>query len=161
MMAPFILPTTIISRFASIGDLKDTSTSYRVNIWYGTVDMLKEYWVSGVGVGTASFNAVYPMYSYNGVSAQHSHNLFLQLMSSYGILGLVMFLWIIYSFYKETTISLLKKKNILLASIGSGITGFLLESMFDYTWYNYRVLLIFWMYLALGIALNKLERKEV
>ncbi len=160
MCAPLVLPKTIMNRFTSIGNLKDSSTSYRVNIWYGTVDMLKDYWPSGVGVGTASFNAVYPMYSYNAISTQHSHNLFLQLLSSYGVIGFACFLIMMYEFFKEITIHQLKKKNIVVASLGAGMLGFLLESMFDYTWYNYRVLLIFWVYLALGMVGTKLERKE-
>jgi undecaprenyl pyrophosphate phosphatase UppP len=75
-------------------------------------------------------------------------------------MGLIIFLAIVYNFYKDTTISMLKKKNILLAGIIAGLTGFFLESMFDYTWYNYRVILIFWMVLSFGIAATKLKENE-
>ncbi len=160
MCLPFVLPDTIIQRFTSIGDMSDSSTSYRVYIWMGSLAMLKDYWFSGVGLGETSFNTIYPLYSYNNIQAPHSHNLFLQIVSQFGILGLIMFLGVVYNFYKEATISMLKKKNILLAGILAGMTGFFLESMFDYTWYNYRVILIFWMVLAFGIVASKLGENE-
>lgn len=143
--------------------MEDTSTSYRVYIWLGTLAMLRDYWFSGIGLGITSFNTIYPIYSYNSVPAPHAHNLFLQLVVQFGIIGLIVFLKIIYNFYKESTISILKEKSILIAGIISGVAGFLLQSMFDHTWYNYRVVLIFWIVIALGnvaIGLNKKEQNE-
>lgn len=160
MFMPLILPDTIINRFTSIGNLEDSSTSYRVNIWMGTLAMLKDYWFCGVGLGETSFNTVYPLYSYNNTKTAHSHNLYLQIVSQFGIIGLIVFLGILYNFYKETVVSMLRKKDIVLAGIIAGLTGFFLEGMFDYTWYNYRVLLIFWMVLAFGSVATKIREKE-
>ncbi len=160
-LLPFVLPDTIINRFLSIGNMGDSSTSYRVYIWLGTIAMLKDYWFSGVGLGKTSFNAVYPVYSYGAIAAPHSHNLFLQLMTEYGIVGLGLFIIIMYQFYKSATIKLIKQKDILLASIVAGMTGFLLESLFDYTWYNYRVVLIFWMVLSLGVLKSHMKEEII
>ena len=158
LLLPFVLPETIVNRFLSIGNMGDSSTSYRVYIWLGTIAMLKDYWFSGVGLGKSSFNAVYPIYSYNGVITPHSHNLFLQFMTEYGIAGLFIFIVLIYQFYKEAVISLLHEKNLLLASIAAGMTGFYLESLFDYTWYNYRVVLIFWIILSIGMTVTVVQK---
>ncbi len=161
MLMPFVLPDTIINRFMSIGNMSDSSTSYRVYIWMGTLAMLKDYWISGIGLGETSFNTIYPLYSYNNIEAPHSHNLYLQIISQFGILGLIVFMGIVYNFYKDTIISMLKEKNIVLAGIIAGSLGFFLESMFDYTWYNYRVILIFWMVIAFGtVATNLKENKD-
>ena len=159
-IAPFVLPETIISRFTSIGNMGDTSTSYRVAIWMGTIAMLKDYWFSGIGLGITSFNKVYPIYAYAGTTAQHSHNLYLQLMVENGVMGLIVFLGIVYNFFKETIISLVKKKKILLVGIVSGMVGFLVQSMTDHTWYNYRVVLIFWMAMAFGVSYAKIIQEE-
>lgn len=160
IVLPFVLPETIMNRFLSIGNLDDSSTSYRVYIWLGTIAMLKDYWFSGIGLGTTSFNTIYPIYSYNNISAPHSHNLFLQLIVEYGIIGLLVFLGVLYNFYKETTIGMLKEKNILTAGIVSGVSGFLLQSLFDNTWYNYRVVLIFWIVIALGLVSTKIKEAK-
>ncbi len=157
---PFVLPETIINRFMSIGNMADSSTSYRVYIWMGTLAMLKEYWFCGVGLGETSYNTIYPLYSYNNIQAPHSHNLYLQLVSQFGIIGLVVFLGIVFYFYKDIIIKMIKKKNIVLAGIVAGMTGFFLEGMFDYTWYNYRVILIFWMVIAFGIVATKVLDNE-
>ena len=62
LLSPFILPDAIINRFMSIGNMADSSTSYRVYIWMGTLAMLKDFWLSGVGMGITSFNTIYPIF---------------------------------------------------------------------------------------------------
>ncbi|NLM83773.1 MAG: hypothetical protein GX189_03585 [Clostridiales bacterium] len=160
----FVLPESIIARFASIGDMSDSSTSYRVYIWLGTLAMLRDYWLPGVGPGMAAFNQVYPAYSFNTVKAPHSHNLFLQTICDAGITGFVLFIFMILSFYRSTLSALAHEKDkssrILLTACVSSATGFFVQSMTDYTFYNHRVTLVFWIVLALGSALSRRSRLE-
>lgn len=158
----FSLPDWVVERFTSIGNMSDSSTSYRVYIWLGTISMLKDYWLSGLGPGIAAFNMVYPAYSFNTVSAPHSHNLFLQLMCDAGILGLVLFLMVVFSFYRRTfsafSISTKagdKTVRIYLAAAVSAVSGFLLQGMTDFSFYNNRVTLFFWAVIALGMILSR------
>lgn len=160
LFLPFVLPESIMNRFLSIGNMGDSSTSYRVYIWMGTLAMLADYWFSGIGLGITSFNMIYPIYSYNDISAPHSHNLYLQLVVEFGIVGLIVFLGMLYNFYKETIISICKKKNILTSSLIAGVSGFMLQSMFDHTWYNYRVVLIFWIIIAFGLVSTKVSKSD-
>ncbi len=147
-------PDVIIDRITSIGDMEDGSTSYRVAIWLGTAAMLKDYWLCGIGPGTAAFNLIYPTYSYNNAIAQHSHNLFLQITSDTGICGIVIFLILLVVFvrmmctaiHRETD----KKSKIFQISFLAGVGGFLVQSMADYSFYNYRVMYLFWVYLGLS-----------
>ncbi len=170
LLLPFVLPDTIINRFMSIGNMQDSSTSYRVYIYMGTIAMLKDYWLCGIGPGTDAFNQVYPAYAYNSISAPHSHNLFLQVMCDAGICGIFVFVAIIYQYYKAAFASLTRerdKKNRTLIIAGiSAISGFMVQSLFDYTFYNYRVMLLFWIALAFGILFTDIpslgeERKKV
>ncbi len=106
---PLILPDSIISRFTSIGNLADTSTAYRVNIWHGAVRMLKDYWFCGIGVGESAWFTTYPRYSLAAIeSAPHAHNLYLQTWIESGIVGLSLllaFLFLLcqanFSFYRR------------------------------------------------------------
>lgn len=171
---PWIVPESIISRIASIGNMGDSSTSYRVFIWLGTLDMLKDYWIGGIGMGEGAFALVYPEYSYSAIVAPHSHNVFLQLTVEGGISTLIIFLAAMYIFlrqlYEVYNASEKKSTERLVAlCLGAGMAAFLLQSMFDYTFYNYRVMGIFFMYMAIGTAYymlcvkNKIypgERKE-
>lgn len=156
MFVPMILPESIIYRFTSIGNLGDSSTSYRVNIWLGTLRIIKDYWWMGIGIGSEAFNKVYPFYSYNAAVALHSHNLYLQILVETGICGLLTFIASMVISFKKILIGyIFGKKNmysLLCAAAIAGLLGFLLQGMFDYAWYNYRVFAIFWMVIGLGIA---------
>ncbi len=155
LLSPLFLPDSIINRFMSVGDMKDTSTSYRVNIWFGTLAMLKDYWFCGIGPGTEAFNIVYPYYAYSGVVAPHSHNLFLQILVEDGIMGFLVFLSILIVYFKSVISCVVKaKRGVLKATLiglGAGMAGFLVQGLFDNVWYNYRIVLFF--FLALGIAM--------
>ena len=150
----FVLPPTVTARFASIGNLSDASTSYRVYIWMGTLAMLRNYWLCGIGPGEDAFNMVYPAYSYNGIVAPHSHNLFLQIVSDAGVAALAVFLILLFVYCRMLCAALHREKDwtsrLLQISFAGGVCGFMVQAMTDYSFYNYRVLFLFWAYLALG-----------
>ena len=159
-----VLPDTIIARFTSIGDLGDSSTSYRVAIWMGSLSMLKDHWIIGVGPGTAAFNKVYPAYGYAAANAQHTHNLLLQLVSDGGILALLLFLLIIFSFVRQACAAFSRcgdwRTRLFPAAVVSGVMGFLAQGMTEYSFYNYRVALVFWSVLGLGVVWARLAGEE-
>lgn len=155
---PALLPESIINRFTSIGDMKDSSTSYRVYIWMGTLAMIRDFWVSGIGMGAEAFTQVYPFYSYSGIVAPHSHNLFLQILVESGIVGIVIFGLILLLFIKKMVVGYQwgggkgAPLSTMITALSAGIGGFLLQGMFDNCFYNYRVMLVFWMVLAMAMA---------
>lgn len=165
LIFPIILPDSVLGRFGSITNLSDSSTSYRLNIWRGTIEMLHDYWFTGIGPGEDAYNKVYPLYAYSGIGAPHSHNTFLQVMCDAGFAGLIAFILIIYNFFKQTFVGYLNSKNktekILCIGFISSMVGFFSQSIFDYTFYNYRVTALFWFLLGLGIvASNYSKLKE-
>lgn len=157
---PFVLPETILARFTSITDISDSSTSYRVSIWMGTLMMLKDYWYCGVGTGIEAFRLIYPFYSYNAASSQHAHNLYLQITCEMGVCGIVIFVGIVGSFIRTLGSRLSREKDktarIQIIALISGMGGFLLQGMTDYSFYNYRVALVFWIFVALGAIISGL-----
>lgn len=170
MLAPFalvamyfVLPETVISRFTSIGDLSDNSTSYRVYIWMGTLAMLKDYWMCGIGPGDTAFNMVYPAYGYSGIVAPHSHNLFLQIVCDAGICALIVFLILLFVYFRMMCSALSRERDwtarMFQIAFTAGVCGFMVQAMTDYSFYNYRVMFLFWAYLALGALCAK--RREL
>ncbi len=154
---PMVLPESIINRFSSIGDMKDSSTSYRVYIWMGTLAMMRDFWISGIGMGQEAFTQVYPFYSYNGIVAPHSHNLFLQILVETGVTGIATFAIIIFLFLRKIMTGYTiggkgDKLSTLMTAITAGICGFLVQGMFDNCFYNYRVMLVFWCTIAIARA---------
>ena len=163
MLAPFallalyfVLPDTIIQRFTSIGNLSDHSTSYRVSIWLGSLRMLADYWLCGVGPGDAAFNTVYPVYSYDEIVTPHSHNLLLQITTDAGICALILFCVILVCYLRRLCVAMHREKSatgrLLHIAFLSGIAGFMVQAMTDFSFYNYRVMFLFWAYLSMGMA---------
>lgn len=164
LFSPMFLPENVINRFMSVGDMGDTSTSYRVYIWMGTLNMLKDYWICGIGIGTEAFCRVYPLYAYSGVMAPHSHNLFLQIITENGILGLGVFVSVMVVYYKMCISGIVRAKDKLLKALitglSAGMLGFLVQGMFDNVWYNYRVFLLFFIMLGLASACVKISKNS-
>lgn len=162
--APFILPDSIMARLTSIGDMTDSSTSYRVYIWLGSIAMLKDFWFSGIGPGEAAYNTIYPSYSFSNVTTPHAHNLFLQTLCDTGVCGTVLLVLIIYSGFRTLCTAVAREKNhenkMFQAAGIASIAGFLVQSMFDYTFYNYRVMLLFWGFLGVYLLFTKLHEEE-
>ena len=160
----FVLPDTVIERFTSIGNLGDQSTSYRVYIWMGTLAMLKDYWLCGIGPGTEAFNLVYPLYSLGTADAQHSHSLYLQTLCDGGVFTLFAFLATQLSLARVLCVSLTKKLDwqmkLWLVAILAGLAGLLVQGATDYSFYNYRVALMFWAFVGTGISAGRLAWKE-
>lgn len=158
----FVLPETVTARFASIGNLGDASTSYRVYIWMGTLAMLKNYWLCGIGPGADAFNMVYPAYSYNGISAPHAHNLFLQIVCDAGIAALAVFVILLFVYFRMMCAAISREHDwscrVHQTAFTAGVLGFLVQAMTDYSFYNYRVLFLFWTYLALGALCARRRR---
>lgn len=164
LFSPLYLPQSVLTRFTSIGNMGDSSTSYRVYIWLGTLAMLKDYWFSGVGPGEAAFNMVYPEYAYNAITAPHSHSLFLQLVCDLGICGLLVFLLLVVGFYRMMFTAIRREADrrarIFQIAGVAAISGFLIEGMTDYAFYNYRVTLLFWAMLGLCVQFTGMGRTK-
>ncbi|MCL2843129.1 MAG: O-antigen ligase family protein [Oscillospiraceae bacterium] len=158
----FAMPEAVLARFFSVGDLGDTSTSFRVFIWMGTISMLQDYWFSGVGPGEAAWGMVYPAYAFHAIVSPHSHNLFLQIMVDAGAPGLAVFLGVLFQYFKATFAALRRKvqgpqRMLIIAAIAS-VAGFLVQAMTDYIFYNFRVMLFFWGVLAVGILATRYDK---
>ena len=163
--APFVLPNAIVQRITTIGNIADSSTSYRVSIWHASLDMIRDYMVSGIGVGQEAFRLVYPEYSLAGIeSAPHSHNLYLQIGIGLGLVGLLVFLLVVFFFVQQcfTAIKQSEEKYVKLLAAGGlcAVAGFLLNGLTDYVWYNYRVYLMFWLVISITVAVCRFGRKN-
>lgn len=166
LLAPMLLPDSVIARFASVGNMKDSSTSYRVYIWLGTIGLIKHFGLGGIGMGEAAFRHVYPFFMYNAVVAPHSHNTFLQMVVESGIGGLAVFIALAAVFFmKQHTLfktgTRKSRVSTTALALSCGIAAFLAQSMFDYTFYNYRVMAVFFMVLAMGMALKNAVEEDV
>jgi len=164
-LLPIILPENIIQRFLSIGNLVDSSTSYRVSIWTASFEMIKSFALSGIGVGIEAFKMVYPEYSLAGIeSAPHSHSLYLQVCVETGLLGLLILIFVIFFFIQYCFTGIVKTSEkylkLFIAAGMCAVAGFLFNGFTDFVWYNYRVYFMFWLAVSLTVAMCRFSLKN-
>lgn len=162
---PFF-PESIKSRIESIGNMADTSTSYRVHIWEAVWDMLHDWWLTGIGVGVGAFEKIYPSYSLAGIeTAPHSHNLFFQIFLELGIFGFFSFILVVFFAISKCCTYLIHgtQRDVKLISTAAlvGVLAILLQGLTDFVWYNYRVFLLFWVVLSvMSVTLDIAKRED-
>lgn len=161
---PLILPESIVARFASIGNLADSSTAYRFHIWQSALSMIRDFFSCGLGTGIGAFQKAYPAYSRAGIeSAPHSHNFYFEMMIELGIFGLLAFAAILFfmirkalAYVRSVPREARPESHTLLAAAGlAGIGAVLVQGMTDYIWYNYRVFLMMWLVIGLTVAIAR------
>ncbi len=153
------LPEVVIDRLQTIGSIKDSSNVYRFLIWSASLDMLKDFWPSGVGLGYAAYIKAYPNYTLAGIKAAHAHNTYLQIAIETGILGLLIFLLNVIKVYGMGVWVAIKSKDsffrrICIASIGA-ISGLLFHALVEHVLFDYKVVFSFWFMIAIIIAAYK------
>lgn len=151
-LSPLYLPESVMQRIMSIGNLADTSVSYRINIWKGALAMFEKYWWMGVGIGDAAFVSIYQSEALTAAEeASHAHNLFLQIACESGILGLFIlfafFIWIFRSTLSNLSGTAGFEKWMRLTLIAVWV-GLLVQGMTDYIFYNNNLFAI--MMISLG-----------
>ncbi len=162
---PLILPESIVMRFLSIGNMGDSSTSYRVYIWRAAIDMIKDFFLFGIGAGEVNFKAVYPQYAYSGIErVPHTHNLYFQVFLEGGVFAFISLMAMLTVFVSVVVSFISKEKNgfpRLVAAAGlAGIFGALLQGATDYIWYNYRVYFLFFALMGISVAAVRAGKKD-
>jgi len=163
IFAPFVLPPEILERFLSIGDMADTSTSYRVSIWMGSVDLLRVFWPSGIGQGVENFNFIYNLFALSAAFTQHTHMLYLQIMVYWGIVGIGLFILIMTGFFKGLMQAVANADNsikTIAAALIAAMVGYMVKGFTDNVWYNFRIFAFFWIIIALGAALASIAKEK-
>jgi len=152
---PF-LPSVILTRLQSIVNFQDTSNSYRINVWQGTIEMIKDFLFTGVGYGYWAYKSAYIHYSVNATKVWHSHNVYLQILAETGIFGFISFTLVIISLF-VLIISHNKKSNDIYSNYVSlallcGIISLLVHGFAEHILYMPKSIIEFWMILGFAIA---------
>lgn len=160
-----LLPKSILNRILTIGNMKDSSARYRIAIYEDTARLLKDYGVTGVGLGSDVTRRVFLHYPtlYDGNYPIHTHNNYLQMWAEVGIFGLLAYLGLIAGQIKEglRAFRTMDKplKRILAAALGS-LVGILAVGLVEYTWFYPRNMFLFWLLFAVVAACVKLGNAD-
>jgi putative inorganic carbon (hco3(-)) transporter len=58
---------------------EDSSNNYRINVWAGVIEMIRDRPIIGIGPGNTAFNKIYPRYQLTGFSALSAYSVFLEI----------------------------------------------------------------------------------
>jgi putative inorganic carbon (HCO3(-)) transporter len=104
---------------------------------------------------------MYSLYMYSGFEALGAYNIFLEVLSEMGVVGLVVFCWLLLAFVARNLYTFWAGEGAnrwWAAAILAAFAGTLMMGMFDTVFYRPSVQLQFWLLLALTIAIS--PRKE-
>jgi len=114
------------------------------------------WWIAGikmflanslVGVGIGNFGNLYPMYKLGKeLNTMYAHNIFIQISSELGIIGLLSFLWIICLFLKTVLFEYRNQHKISGPSLG--IIAFLTVNIFGFSYFIPANMILFWAMLG-------------
>ena len=162
---PF-LPSTIYNRILTIGNTKDSSTQYRFAIYDATRNLMEDYWLRGVGLGTDALKKAFADYPtmFDGNSPIHTHNNYLEVWCEMGLAGfisyLAMLLYTLKSGVKAFFSSQNKRLRYMLAAAVAAFCGILVIGLAEYTWFYPRNMFIYWFLLGIIMVCVKLGRQE-
>ncbi|HPU44933.1 MAG TPA: O-antigen ligase family protein [Thermoclostridium sp.] len=165
LAVPF-LPDTVLRRISTITNLEDTSIKYRFEIWETIWPAVRDFWHTGIGLGSDAVKKVAENYEIVTKSTPlHAHNLYLQIILETGIVGLLSFLgWMVRTIKKSLRIIFGEDadpylQNVLKAGV-SGLMGLLVIALVEYVWYYPRAMMLFWVFMGLIITAFRLAARK-
>lgn len=142
-------------KFIKMFDFNEKSSlSVRFQVWETGIVMIKENWLTGIGLGQfrdqyldfASRIFAPPM----ELAILHAHNLYFQFWINLGIIGLIGIIWLIVKFY------LLIKNNLNFDAIliVAAFSSIIIHGFIDTTYWKNDLSALFWILMACAIIWN-------
>ena len=170
---PLTKPGTIISKIKgriSITQVsQDSSLKRRAAIWKFTLMMIKDHPLLGSGIGTYKYNTLRyqakffdqgqnrTLYPYG--FADKAHNEYLQLWSELGIIGLSIFIWLMFSYFnyglkKLKSIKDEYRQGIIIGLMGA-VVAVLVDGIFGFPFHLPATIVLFWLVLGLTVVISE------
>lgn len=158
-------PAQFSDRMLSVTDLSDRAIASRYEMWHTSVQILKDYPVTGTGSG--DLVDIYKRYTpirYDGEGTQ-MHNNFLQLLVTNGVLGLaawlafMIFILIRYLRIYHNTGGDNKLNDLVLISI-AGMIAFQVSGLTDWNYGDFTFSFVLWMFLSFAFLAEKFAIRE-
>jgi len=166
LISPFILPKSVKdwARQVNYNPLRFMCNDDRIAIYRNSFNMIRHNPILGVGANTYMKNyKIYkesPEYR-NIVTADYlyAHNNFLHIAAEIGLIGLGVFIWLLYKLFREC-INIYKQLDdyflkMVSLTLSACLISFLINGLTESSLYSSRVAMIFWYLIGFSLALNK------
>ena len=155
-------------RFLSIFAMRnDSSNSFRFNVYHSSLDMFKDNWLLGIGVGNKNFREIYGLYMKTGFDALSAYNIFLEIAVESGIFALVAFLGFLVELVRDSIkfiLNSIDNEKIIFVSVSLiSILAVMFHGFVDTIFFRPQIQFMFWTYVAIISTLivnNKISKNE-
>lgn len=153
----FILVLTFVNslrlRFLSIFAMRsDSSNSFRFNVYHSSLEMFKDNWLLGIGVGNKNFREIYGLYMKTGFDALSAYNIYLEMAVESGIFALIAFLAFLFKLIYDGIKYIFSSKNtaniIFVGACLISICSALFHGLVDTIFFRPQLQFIFWTFVA-------------
>jgi len=155
------LRTRVLSIFSIFDRNVDQSISFRLRVMAGAMEMVKHYPIFGIGPGNRAFNLVYPLFQKARHSALGAYSVPLELTIETGIVGLVVYSWLVITVLRRGIRSIRLEPNLWGIGGMATLIGMIVHGLGDTVWYRPQVQVLWWLGIAL-VMVNpaKLQAEE-
>lgn len=164
---------TLRNRVAIESLISDSSMLRRVATWKFTQMMIEDHPLLGSGLGTYAYHTLKYQAEFFAIGnnrdiyphgkALQAHNEYMQLWSELGIIGLLLFLWIIFAYYKNIFINIGKideKQQAITIGLTGGVTAVLVDAIFGFPLQLAASISLFWIFLGLSTCQVNIALQE-
>ena len=152
------LPALRARVFSIFAMRSDSSNSFRFNVYNSCIQMFKDNWLLGIGVGNQNFRETYGLYMRTGFDALSAYNIYLETAVESGIFALIAFLGFLYTNLSKAVKFILRKNNMksiyLIIAVVS-IIGMLVHGFVDTVFFRPQIQFVFWMMIGIIRVLVK------
>lgn len=157
-----LLVSSLRARVLSIFAMRqDSSNSFRFNVYHSSVEMFKDNWLLGIGVGNQNFREIYGLYMKTGFDALSAYNIFLEIAVESGIFALIAFIGFLITLVKNSVQFILKSENaktvILVATAVISICAVCIHGFVDTVFFRPQIQFVFWTMVAIAGTLTSVE----
>ena len=158
----FILMLTFVNslrlRFLSIFAMRnDSSNSFRFNVYHSCIQMYKDNWLLGIGVGNKNFREIYGLYMKTGFDALSAYNIYLETAVESGIFALIAFLGFLFTVCYQGIKFVLSSENIekiiYISACVIAIFAIMFHGLVDTIYFRPQLQFVFWTYIAVITAI--------
>lgn len=153
LLLPLLIPASMSSRI-ELGFGYDISLVIRALAWYLALGQIIKNPLFGMGFSVWSvwYGKTIPL---RMLYAQHTHNLYLNLMMDMGIVGALCFLWLIYRTLRTFRLRYFKgRDDVLSFGLWASMLALLFSCITDIFIQQYSISILFWVSMGLMISLN-------
>jgi putative inorganic carbon (HCO3(-)) transporter len=157
--AAVVSTSSLRARIFSIFAMRsDSSNSFRFNVYNSCLDMFKDNWLLGIGVGNQNFREIYGLYMRTGFDALSAYNIYLETAVESGLFALLFFIAFLYSNLSKSIKYIFNHKNpriIYLTIATVSIIGLLVHGCVDTVFFRPQIQVVFWTMIGIIRILTK------